>query len=156
MRKSFLKIQSNCLKNVWCRFIHICLSWSKSHNCPSQNDCVCPYTCIHLICILLRQQLLFVQINYLKLEWIKGNLSAEWASLVAQRVKRLPAMRETGVRTLGWEDSLEKEMATHSSIVAWRIPWMEEPDGLQSMGSQILGHNSATSLHFTLFCRMIR
>ena len=140
MRKSSLKIQSNCLKNVWCRFIHICLSWSKSHNCLSQNDCVCPYMCIHLICILLRQQLLFVQINFLKLEWIKGNRSAEWASLVAQRVKCLPTMQETGVQSLGREDSLEKEMATHSSIVAWRIPWTKDLGGLQSMGFQRVGH----------------
>ena len=65
---------------------------------------------------------------------------------MAQRVKRLPAMQETWVRSLGREDSLEKEMATHSSIVAWRIPWTEEPDGLQSMGSQIVRHDSATSL----------
>ena len=59
-----------------------------------------------------------------------------WASLVAQRVKRLPAMQETWVRSLGQEDSLEKKMATHSSILAWEIPWTEEPDGLQSMGLQ--------------------
>ena len=57
------------------------------------------------------------------------------ASLVAQRVKRLPAMRETGARSLGGEDPLEKEMALHSSTLAWKIPWMEEPGGLQSMGS---------------------
>ena len=55
-------------------------------------------------------------------------------------------MRETQVRSLGWEDPLEKEMATHSSILAWRIPWMEEPGRLQSMGSQRVGHNWATSL----------
>ena len=59
-------------------------------------------------------------------------------SLVAQRLKRLPAMWETWVRSLGQEDPLEKEMATHSSIPAWRIPWTEEPGGLQSMGSQEL------------------
>ena len=53
---------------------------------------------------------------------------------IAQRLKRLPAMRETRVRSLGWEDPLEKEMATHSSIRAWKIPWAEEPGGLQSMG----------------------
>ena len=52
------------------------------------------------------------------------------ASLVAQRLKRLPPMRETRVRSLGQEDPLEKEMATHSSILAWRIPWMEQPGGL--------------------------
>ena len=67
------------------------------------------------------------------------------ASLVAQRLKRLPAMRETWVQSLGREDPLEKEMATHSSILAWRIPWTEEPGGLQSTGSQRVGHNWATS-----------
>ena len=58
------------------------------------------------------------------------------ASLVAQRIKRLPAMQETRVRSLGSEDPLEKEMETHSSILAWEIPWIEEPGRLQSMGSQ--------------------
>ena len=62
-------------------------------------------------------------------------------SLVAQVVTKLPAMQETWVRSLGQEDSLEKEMATHSRILAWRIPWMEEPGGLQSMGSQRVGHD---------------
>ena len=70
-------------------------------------------------------------------------------SRVAQRLKRLPAMWETWVQSLGWEDPLGKEMATHSSILAWRIPWMEEPSGLQSTGSQRVGNNRATSLHFT-------
>ena len=56
-------------------------------------------------------------------------------------VRRLPAMRETGVQFQGQEDPLEKEMATHSSILAWRIPWTEEPGGLQSMGSQRVGHD---------------
>ena len=64
-----------------------------------------------------------------------------WASLVAQMVKNLPAMQETGVRSLGRENSLEEEMATHSSILAWEIPWIEEPGGLQSMGSQRVGHD---------------
>ena len=56
------------------------------------------------------------------------------ASLVAQMVKNLPAMQETQVQSLGWEDPLEKEMATHSSILAWETPWTEEPGGLQSLG----------------------
>ena len=60
---------------------------------------------------------------------------------MAQRLERLPAMQETWVRSLGWEDPLEKEMATHSSILAWRIPWMEGPGGLQSTGSQRVGHD---------------
>ena len=63
------------------------------------------------------------------------------ASLVVQMVKRLPAMRETWVQSLGWEDPLEKEMATHSSTLAWKIPWMEEPGRLQSTGSQRVGHD---------------
>ena len=64
-----------------------------------------------------------------------------WASLVAQKVKRLPAMWETQVQSLGQEDPLEKAMATHSSTLAWKIPWMEEPGGLQSMGSLRVGHD---------------
>ena len=59
----------------------------------------------------------------------------------AQRLKRLPGKRETRVRSLGQEDPLEKEMGTHSSTLAWRIPWTEEPGGLQSMGSQRVGHD---------------
>ena len=59
-----------------------------------------------------------------------------WASQMAQMVKNLPAMQETWVQSLGLEDALEKEMATHSSILAWEIPWTEEPGGLQFMGSQ--------------------
>ena len=61
-------------------------------------------------------------------------------------VKHLPTMQETWVQSLGWEDLLEKEMAAHCSILAWKIPQTEEPEGLQSMGSQRVGHNSATSL----------
>ena len=64
-----------------------------------------------------------------------------WASLVAQMVKNLPAMQETRMRFLDWEDLLEKVMATNSSILAWRIPWTEEPGVLQSMGSQRVRHD---------------
>ena len=71
-------------------------------------------------------------------------------SLVAQTIKHLPAMRETRVQFLGWDDLLEKEMATHSSILAWRIPRTEEPGRLQSMGSQRVGHDWATSLTHSL------
>ena len=63
------------------------------------------------------------------------------AFLVAQMVKYLPAMRETQIQSLIWEDLLEKGMATHSSILAWRIPWTEEPGRLQPMGSQRVEHN---------------
>ena len=67
---------------------------------------------------------------------------------MAQRLKPLPAMRETWVRSLGQEDALEKEMAAHSSILAWRIPWTEEPGGLRSTGSQSVGQTERLHFHF--------
>ena len=60
---------------------------------------------------------------------------------MAQMVKHLPEVQETRVQSLDWENLLEKEMATHSSILAWKIPWTEEPDGLQSTGLQRVGHD---------------
>ena len=75
---------------------------------------------------------------------LTGSFGITWelvASLVAQMAKHLPAMRETRIRFLGREDPLEKEMAIHSSTFAWKIPWTEEPDRLQSMGSQRVGHD---------------
>ena len=80
----------------------------------------------------------------------KVHLVKAMGSLVAQRLKHLPPMRETWVRSLGREDPLEKEMVAHSSILAWRIPWTEEPGRLQSMGSQRVRHDW-TSLHFMVF-----
>ena len=70
---------------------------------------------------------------------------------MAQRLKHLPAMWETQVLSLGWEDPLEKEVAAHSSILGWKIPWTEEPGGIQSTGSQRVGHNGATSLSLFTF-----
>ena len=70
-----------------------------------------------------------------------GSAPDKRISLVAQIVKHLSTMWETWVRSLGWEDLLEKEMAIHSSTLAWKIPCTEEPDRLQSMGSQRVGHN---------------
>ena len=72
---------------------------------------------------------------------ISVHLKRSQASLVVQTVKHLPAVRETWVRSLGWEDPLEKEIATHSSTIAWKIPWTEEPGRLQSVGSQRVGHD---------------
>ena len=74
---------------------------------------------------------------YVSLYGINRYVSQRFDStfLVAQMVKNLPAVQETWVQSLGWEDSLEKEIATHSSILVWEIPWTEEPGGLQSMGS---------------------
>ena len=66
---------------------------------------------------------------------------SDWASLVAQTVKRLSTMQETWVQSLGWENPLKKEMATHSSTIAWKIPWTEKLGRLQSMGSQRVGHD---------------
>ena len=70
------------------------------------------------------------------LSWVSVRVS-----LVVQMVKRLPAVWETRVRSLGWDEPLEKEMATHSSTVAWKVPWTEEPGMLQSMRLQRVGHN---------------
>ena len=77
------------------------------------------------------------------------------ASLVAQLVKGLPAIWETWVQSLGREDPLEKEMATHSSILACRIPWREEPGGLQSRGSQRVGHNRGTNTHTCMYISIL-
>ena len=74
-------------------------------------------------------------------EGIGYPLQYSWSSLVAQLVKNPPAMWEAWVQSLGWEDPLEKGKATHPSILAWRIPWREEPGGLQSTRSQRVGHN---------------
>ena len=73
--------------------------------------------------------------------FFNSSIVALRASSVAQMIKNLPAMRETQVRFLGGEDPLEKEMATHPSILAWRIPWTEEPGELHSMGSKRVGHD---------------
>ena len=77
-------------------------------------------------------------------------------SLVAQRAKRLLAVRETRVWSLGQEDPLEKEIATHSSTLAWKIPWTDKPGRLQSMGSQRVGHDWATSLSLSILFRPFR
>ena len=74
--------------------------------------------------------------NYIKTIWQNYSQQGGGPSQVAQMVKCLPAMQKTRVQSLGREDPLEKEMATHSSILAWEIPWTEEPSGLESMGSQ--------------------
>ena len=74
--------------------------------------------------------------RFLKTCFLIAGINSYWASLVAQTVKNLPAMWETWVRSLGWKDPLEKEMAIHSSILAWKIPWTEEPGELQFMGLQ--------------------
>ena len=81
--------------------------------------------------------------------WVDSYLPFLRASLVSQMVKCLPAKRETQVQSLGWEDPLEKEMATHSNTLAWKIPWTEEHGRLQFMGSWRVGHDWATHFHFS-------
>ena len=78
--------------------------------------------------------------------WLVTSLLQQGASLVVQMVKNLPAMQESWVQSLGWEDPLEKGTATHSSILAWRISWSEEAGGLQSMGLQAAGHDCMTNI----------
>ena len=80
-----------------------------------------------------------LSLGFLKCPFVSSFLRV-LASLVAQTVKRLPTVQETRVQSLGQEVPLEKEMATHPSILAWKIPWMEEPGRLQSMGLQRVGH----------------
>ena len=80
----------------------------------------------------------FRKVNFIPLLW-GGRDSC--TSLVAQTVKNLPAMPETQVQSLGWKEPLKEEMATHSSIFAWEIPWTEEPGGIQSMRLQRIGHD---------------
>ena len=83
------------------------------------------------VSLFLRPELMIIQQSNLSCSGVCFSLSSVpmilWASLVVQRLKHLPGMRETRVRSLGWEDTLEKEMATHSSTLAWKIPWTEEP-----------------------------
>ena len=74
-------------------------------------------------------------------EGIGYPLQYSWASFMAQVVKSPPAMQESWVLSLGWEDPLEEVLTIHSSILAWRLPWTEEPGGLQSIGSQRVGHD---------------
>ena len=131
-------------------------SWTKSISCSIQG-----FNCCFLTCIQVSQETgkmvwyshlsksfpQFVMIYTVK--WSIHDLYIR-ASQMAQRLKRLPATWETWVRSLSLKDPMEKEMPTHSSILAWRIPWREEPGRLQSMGLQRVGHDWATSLHFTL------
>ena len=82
-----------------------------------------------------------MKLFYVSLMYLSVCHLSFWASLVAQMVKNLPVLQETQVRSLDQEDPLEKEMATHFSILAWRIPWTEEPGGRQSTGSQTVRHD---------------
>ena len=121
-------------------------------------DCLCWFYIQNSVWLLKTMGIYVNNISKIKRKWsishsvenLKDCLSLKlWASLVVQKLKHLPAMWETQVWSLGQEDPLEKEMATPSSILAWRIPWTEEPGRLQSTGSQRVGHDWVTSLTFT-------
>ena len=117
--------------------IKICLEMNEKENTTTQN-------LWDSVKAVLRGRFIAIQAYLKKQEKNQINnrtLHPTWASLVAQRLKRLPPMQETQVQSLGQEDPLEKEMVTHSSILAWRIPWMEKPGRLQSTGSQRVGHD---------------
>ena len=103
----------------------------------------------HFLCFRLRQQMQYILNDFgMNLMWLASPLIVVKTSLVAQTVKHLPTMWETWVWSLGQEDPLVKEVATHSTVLAWRIPWTEEPGGLQFMGSQRVGLHWATKLFF--------
>ena len=85
--------------------------------------------------------------------WVEEFEYTLWKRLVAQMIKCLSTIQETWVQSLGWDDPLEKEMAIHSSTIAWKFPWTEEPGRIQSMGSQRVGHDWATSLSLSLYGR---
>ena len=122
-----------------------------SHHCIGYTVCLCTYLgiCSHpslnqFVFLLFSSLMNSVNPQYVFTAYLNKLLLIR-ASLVAQRVKRLPAMLETRVRSLGWEYPLEKEMATHSSILAWRIPWTEEP-GYSPWGRNEL--DTTEQLHF--------
>ena len=115
------------------------------HIFNSLSNSLCQSLCFKLFCIPF-----FKVKSKKKKTKNKKQKTEKNVSLVAQMVKRLSAMQETWVRSLGWEGLLEKEMAAHSSILAWKIPWMVEPGSLPSKRSQRIRYNWATSLlHFT-------
>ena len=97
-----------------------------------------------------------IKSNPIKMKYYGLTLTLHYFFGVAQRLKRLPGMQETRVRSLGREDPLEKGRATHSSILVWRIPWREEPGRLQSMESQRVRHDWATPLHFTSYSHKLQ
>ena len=150
------------------RFQHLCeflliiiTSFYLNHTLCSSKQCgILKKTEIHVLLLKLLKKLKILITRYLYIFWkmqinkkrkqeqflilpprINPTTFLFWVSLVAQMVKNPPAMQETWVQFLGWEDLLEKGMATHSSILAWRIPLTEEPGRLQSVGLQRVGYN---------------
>ena len=104
----------------------------------------------HLYLLSLRRTMAHILNVYIRMSSINVTLTY-LTSLVGQTVKHLSTLWETQVWSLGWENPLEKEMAIHSSTIAWKIPWTEEPGRLQSLGLQRVGHDWATLLYFDIF-----
>ena len=137
-----LKNCSLFFSSVWRRFVYLLLRWPEFFPVLGTLQSWLRY----LLVLAFFLSFLFSCHTFPSLVCSKVRLSTG-AFLVAQMVKNLPSRQETQVQSLGWEDPLEEEMATHSRILAWRIPWTKEPDGLQSMGSQRVRHDWATSLY---------
>ena len=130
-----------------CSLTKLCPTLCYHMNCSTRLPCplLSPRVCSDS-CLLSQWCYLIISSSATPFSICLQSLPALGASLVAQTVKLLPAMCETRDRFLGWEDLLEKEMAIHSSTLAWKSPWTEEPDRLQSTGSQRVRHDWATSL----------
>ena len=126
------------------------LSLPSQHVCVCVCVCVCVYVCIHSV------KYYHLSRGRLGFSTLMGRQHPFLVSLVAQMVKNLPAVQKTWVWSLGWEDPLEKGIATHSSIFAWRIPWTEEPGRLQSVELQRVRHdwviNTFPSLSYICVC----
>ena len=131
-----------------------------SMNCIVSHDWA-TFTSLQLGDFVSEERTIFISLEYLFIYfafilltiylfiyfWLCWVFATAWAFLVAQILKHLPAKQETRVWSLGWEDPVEQEMAIHSSILAWKNPWTEEPGRLQSMGSQRVRHDWATNTH---------
>ena len=113
---------------------YVCVCVYSSHQ-QILSLCFCSFSFLPPLFVMNKSMIIYFTLCLVILYY------PDWASLVAQTVKRLPVMQETQVLSLGWEDPLEKEMATHSSILAWRTLWIEEPSRLQSTGSQRVRHD---------------
>ena len=134
--------------------LHICESHHHLFSSPGRRPELFFFSTPQLLYFFLSQAI-SCQVIHLHFHLFSKYLLGPFhkSSLVAQTVKCLLTTRETWVRSLGWEDLLEKEMATHSSILAWKIPWTEEPGRLQSMGLQRVGHDWATFTLLLLYFR---
>ena len=125
-----------------------------AQSCPTlcdPMDCSLPGSSVHGIFQARVLEWVAISFSRTATQTFVSVSTCTWASLVAQRVKRLPEMRETWVQSLGQEDPLEKDKATHSGTLAWKIPWTEKPGRLQSMGSQ-----RATSLSLSFYLHLVK